>query len=45
MATSSVPKGKYLNEEYLAICAKLDSDEWVDISTLAPIIADIRFLC
>lgn len=42
MATSSVPKGKYLNEEYLAICAKLDSDEWVDISTLAPIIADIR---
>lgn len=42
MATSSVPKGKYLNEENLAICAKLDSDDWVDISTLIPIIADIR---
>lgn len=42
MATSSVPKGKYLNEEYLAICAELDTDEWVDISTLTPIIAGIR---
>lgn len=42
MASSSVPKGKYVNEEYLAICAKLESDEWVDISSLIPIIADIR---